>query len=230
MKRIGIIGGLSAESTASYYLAITREYVRQYGNFAYPEILIYSVNFQRFLDWQNVGQWDLTTERIVEIFHVLAEAGAQIGLIATNTLHYVFDDVEPRSPIPLISIVSATTAAVQQADITTVGLLGTHFTTEGSFYQRALTRAGITTLVPDTSTARAQVHAIIVNELARGEIKEDSHQAVIDIAARLIAQGAQGLILGCTELPLLLKPQDLAVTMFNTAEIHALAALDAAKH
>lgn len=230
MKRIGIIGGLSAESTASYYLAITREYVRQYGNFAYPEILIYSVNFQRFLDWQNVGQWDLTTERIVEVFHVLAEAGAQIGLIATNTLHYVFDDVEPRSPIPLISIVSATTAAVQQADITTVGLLGTHFTTEGSFYQRALTRAGITTLVPDTSTARAQVHAIIVNELARGEIKEDSHQAVIDIAARLIAQGAQGLILGCTELPLLLKPQDLAVTMFNTAEIHALAALDAAKH
>jgi len=230
MKRIGIIGGLSAESTASYYLAITREYVRQYGNLAYPEILIYSVNFQRFLDWQNVGQWDLTTERIVEIFHVLAEAGAQIGLIATNTLHYVFDDVEPRSPIPLISIVSATTAAVQQADITTVGLLGTHFTTEGSFYQRALTRAGITTLVPDTSTARAQVHAIIVNELARGEIKEDSHQAVIDIAARLIAQGAQGLILGCTELPLLLKPQDLAVTMFNTAEIHALAALDAAKH
>jgi len=230
MKRIGIIGGLSAESTASYYLAITREYVRQYGNFAYPEILIYSVNFQRFLDWQNVGQWDLTTERIVEVFHVLAEAGAQIGLIATNTLHYVFDDVEPRSPIPLISIVSATTAAVQQADITTVGLLGTHFTTEGSFYQRALTRAGITTLVPDTSTARAQVHAIIVNELARGEIKEDSHQAVIDIATRLIAQGAQGLILGCTELPLLLKPQDLAVTMFNTAEIHALAALDAAKH
>jgi len=230
MKRIGIIGGLSAESTASYYLAITREYVRQYGNFAYPEILIYSVNFQRFLDWQNVGQWDLTTERIVEVFHVLAEAGAQIGLIATNTLHYVFDDVEPRSPIPLISIVSATTAAVQQADITTVGLLGTHFTTEGSFYQRALTRAGITTLVPDTSTARAKVHAIIVNELARGEIKEDSHQAVIDIAARLIAQGAQGLILGCTELPLLLKPQDLAVTMFNTAEIHALAALDAAKH
>lgn len=230
MKRIGIIGGLSAESTASYYLAITREYVRQYGNFAYPEILIYSVNFQRFLDWQNVGQWDLTTERIVEVFHVLAEAGAQIGLIATNTIHYVFDDVEPRSPIPLISIVSATTAAVQQADITTVGLLGTHFTTEGSFYQRALTRAGITTLVPDTSTARAQVHAIIVNELARGEIKEDSHQAVIDIATRLIAQGAQGLILGCTELPLLLKPQDLAVTMFNTAEIHALAALDAAKH
>ena len=229
MKRIGIIGGLSAESTVDYYLTITREYVRRYGNFAYPEILLYSVNFQQFLDWQNTGQWEVTVERIVEIFHVLAQAGAQIGLIATNTLHYVFDKVAPRSPIPLISIVDATSGAVQQAGITTVGLLGTHFTMEGSFYQRTLAHAGITTLVPDAPLERKCVHEIIVNELARGEIKEDSHRAVIDIATRLIAQGAQGIILGCTELPLLIEMHDLAVPLFDTAKIHALAALDAAK-
>ena len=229
MKRIGILGGLSAESTVDYYLTVTREYAQQYGNVAYPEILIYSVNFQQFLDWQNAGQWDLTAERIVEIFHVLARAGAQVGLIATNTLHYVFEQVAPRSPIPLVSIVEATTAAVRQAGITTVGLIGTHFTTEGSFYQRALARAGITTLVPDTSAERQRVHEIIVNELARGEIKEGSRRAVIDIATGLITQGAQGLILGCTELPLLVKSQDLAVPMFDTAKIHALAILSAAQ-
>ena len=105
MKRIGILGGVSAQSTVSYYLTITQEYIKRHNNMAYPEIIIYSVLFQDYLDWQNAGCWDITSDHIVKVFSALARAGAEVGLIAANTLHRVFDDVIARSPIPLISII-----------------------------------------------------------------------------------------------------------------------------
>jgi len=124
MKRIGILGGVSAQSTVSYYLTITQEYIKRHNNMAYPEIIIYSVLFQDYLDWQNAGRWDITSDHIVEVLSALARAGAEVGLIATNTLHRVFDDVITRSPIPLISIIDTTAQAIRAAGLSTVGLLG----------------------------------------------------------------------------------------------------------
>jgi aspartate racemase len=226
-KRLGILGGVSAESTTSYYLAITREYIRRYKDLAYPEIIIYSVNFQDFLDWQNAGRWDLTAERMIDIFESLAQVGAEVGLIATNTLHRVFNEVAAHSPIPLISIVSAAGQAIKDQGLSTVGLLGTRFTMEERFYIDGLANLGITALPPRSPAERAQVHRIIVEELIQGKTKEDSRQLLAKVAQQLIDQGAQGVVLGCTELPLLIKQKDVSVPIFDTTYIHSLAALDA---
>jgi aspartate racemase len=229
LKRIGILGGVSAESTVSYYLALTREYTRRHGNLGYPEIIIYSVNFQDFLDWQNTGRWDLTAERMIEVFEAIAQVGAELGLIATNTLHRVFDEVAARSPIPLISIIAATAQAIKKKGLSTVGLLGTRFTMAERFYPDGLARFGITALTPQSADERAEVHRIIVEELVRGEINQDSRQTILGISRRLLDRGAEGVILGCTELPLLIEQNNLQVPVFDTARIHALAALDAAE-
>lgn len=228
MKRIGILGGVSAESTVGYYLAITREYIHRHGDMGYPEIIVYSVNFQEFLDWQNTGRWDLTANRMAEIFQALAHAGADVGLIATNTLHRVFDEVAANSPIPLISIIEATAKAALEAGLSKVELLGTRFTMEESFYREGLARHGITALVP-SSADRSTLHRIIVEELVRGVVSEASRRQVIAIMKDLITQGAQGVILGCTELPLLIRPEDVQVPLLDTMRIHALAALNAAE-
>jgi len=229
LKRIGILGGVSAESTVSYYLTLTREYTRRHGDLGYPEIITYSVNFQDFLDWQNTGRWDLTAERMIEVFEAIAQAGAELGLIATNTLHRVFDEVAARSPIPLISIIAATAQAIRGKEISTVGLLGTRFTMTEHFYRDGLARFGITALTPQSADEQAQVHRIIVEELVRGEINQASRQKVLGISERLLDRGAEGVILGCTELPLLIKQDNLQVPVFDTARIHALAALNAAE-
>ncbi|MEA3356593.1 MAG: amino acid racemase, partial [Candidatus Bipolaricaulota bacterium] len=219
----------SAESTVSYYLALTREYTRRHGNLGYPEIITYSVNFQDFLDWQNTGRWDLTAERMIEVFEAIAQAGAELGLIATNTLHRVFDEVAARSPIPLINIVAATAQAIKKKGLSTVGLLGTRFTMTERFYLDGLAHFGITALTPQSADERAEVHRIIVEELVRGEINKGSRQTVVGISERLLDRGAEGVILGCTELPLLIEQNNLQVPVFDTARIHALAALDAAE-
>jgi len=229
MKRIGILGGVSAQSTVSYYLTITQEHIKRHNNMAYPEIIIHSVLFQDYLDWQNAGRWDITSDHIVEVFSALARAGAEVGLIATNTLHRVFDEVTTRSPVPLISIIDTTAQAIRAAGLSTVGLLGTQFTMEEDFYARGLARAGITTIVPQSVEERAQVHQIIIEKLVRGIIDEESRVTVVAIAKRLLDRGAEAVILGCTELPLLIGKDDLSEPLFDTARIHALAALDASE-
>lgn len=227
MKRIGILGGVSAESTAGYYLAITREYIRRFGDTGYPEILIYSVSFREYAELQHAGRWDELAKRMGEAFVVLARAGADFGLIAANTLHIVFDQVQARSPIPLLSIVDATGQAVAAARLTTVGLLGTRFTMEQPFFRHGLARFGIKALIPEPRE-RELVHRVIYGELVRGIVEEGSRQRVLEIIAGLAQRGAQGVILGCTELPLLVRPQDTELPLFDTARIHALAALERA--
>jgi len=228
MKRIGILGGVSAESTVSYYQTITREFIQRHGHPGYPEILIYSVSFAKYAELQHAGRWDELAARMVEVFRALARAGAELGLIAANTLHMVFDQVAARSPIPLISIVDATARAVSTAGLVTVGLLGTRFTMEGGFYVAGLAQHGIRTLVPGGKD-REIVHNIIYQELVRGELREKSREEVLRIAKGLRAQGAEGMILACTELPLLVKAEDTGLPLFDTARIHALAALEAAE-
>lgn len=228
MKRLGILGGLSAESTVSYYQIIVHEYVKKYGDLYYPEIVIFNANFGQFLDWEETNRWDLVTNKIVEIFHVLATAGAEIGLIATNTLHRVFDEVAERSPIPLISIVDETAKAIKKSGIFRVGLLGTRFTMEADFFQKRFDRFGINTLVPQAPGERMEVHRIIKERLVRGIVDPQDRMTILRITKTLLEKGAQGIVLACTELPLLVRPKDVSVPVFDTTRIHALAALEAA--
>lgn len=227
MKRIGVLGGTSPESTVSYYERITREYTRRFGDYSYPEVLIYSVSFQTFVDWQQAGDWGAMAEKMIEIFRILAQAGAEIGLIAANTLHRVFDDVEQESSIPLLHIADAAAAAIRAKDCKTVALLGTRYTMEGTFYQDRLSQHGIASMTPNEQD-REIVHCVIYDELARGIIRPESKAKFVTIIDRLAKKGAEGAVLGCTEIPLLVQDGDCAIPLFNTAAIHADVALEEA--
>jgi aspartate racemase len=227
MKRIGILGGTSPESTVSYYQRITREYTQRFGTYAYPEILIYSVSFQKFVDWQKAKDWGAMAAEMIHIFQVLAKAGAQIGLIAANTLHRVFDTVEQSSSITLIHIADATAGAIRAQGCTRVALLGTRYTMEEPFYRDRLAQYGIATMIP-SKEEREVIHRVIYDELTRGIVRPDSKADYIQIINRLATEGAEGAVLGCTEIPLLVREGDCVIPLFDTATIHADAALDAA--
>jgi len=227
VKRIGILGGTSAESTVSYYSRITREYTRRFGDFSYPEILIYSVSFQEIADWQAQGNWDAIAAKMADAFQVLAAAGADVGLIAANTLHRVYDEVAGRSSIPLIHIVDAVAAAIHAAGCSTVGLLGTRYTMKETFYSDRLASHDIATLVP-TDDQQEEIHRVIHEEIARGVLRPVSHDYYLRVIDSLTERGAEGIILGCTEIPLLVGEGDRALPLFDTATIHADAALEAA--
>ena len=227
MKRIGIFGGTSPESTVEYYRRLTRQYVERYGDHAYPEILIHSVSFQQYIDWMRSGDWQALAEGIRQGLSILAKGGAEVGLIATNTFHKVFDTVADSSPIPLVSLLDVVADRLTELGCTRTALLGTRLTMASSFYPDHLARNGIAVLVPVPDDQDA-VDRIIFDELSRGAIGEDSKAEVVRTAERLIDQGADSVILGCTELPLLISPDDLSVPVLNTTHLHADAVLDVA--
>jgi aspartate racemase len=198
---IGILGGMTAESTVTYYQHIVRRYQQMRGDHGYPRIVIYSVSFQAILDLMNRDDWPGVAAALGGPLERLAAAGADFGVIATNTVHLVFDDLQRRCPIPLLSIVDATATAIEARGLRTVGLLGTRFTMEKPFYAEGLGRRGITSLVPDAGD-RDMIHRVII-----------------------AARGAQGVVLGCTEIPLLVRPADCGLPLLDTAVIHAEAAL-----
>jgi aspartate racemase len=224
MKKIGILGGMSPESTTLYYEHITRTYTAQYGDYGYPEILIYSVSFQKFVDWQRNGQWDEAAREMAAALERLRLAGADFGLIATNTMHFVFDEVQRAVRMPLLSIVDATVEAILGAGLQSVGLLGSVFTMRERFFLDVLERSGIAALVPEPDD-QLQVHEVIFQELCRGEIRPESRRLFLEIIERLRDRGAQGIVLGCTEIPLLLQPEHCELPLFNTALLHAGKAL-----
>jgi aspartate racemase len=224
VKRIGILGGMSPESTTLYYEHITRTYTAQYGDYGYPEILIYSVNFQKFVDWQRNGQWHDAALEMARALERLRLAGADFGLIATNTMHHVFDEVQQAVQMPLLSIVDATAEAVLGAGLKSVGLLGSIFTMRERFFLDVLERSGIAPLVPEPGE-QLRVHEVIFQELCRGDIRPESRRLFLEIIERLRDRGAQGIILGCTEIPLLLQPRHCDLPLFNTALLHAGKAL-----
>jgi len=225
MKKIGILGGMSPESTTLYYEHITRTYTARFGNYGYPEILIYSVNFQKYVDWQHRGQWQEAARDMAESLERLHGAGADFGLIATNTMHIVFDEVQRAVHMPLISIVQATAESILAAGLRSVGLLGTIFTMRERFFREGLERCGIMALVPEPDSQQ-RMNDVIYQELCRGEIRTESRRLFLDIIERLRAQGAQGIVLGCTEIPLLVEPQHCDLPLFNTSLLHAAKALD----
>ncbi len=224
MKTIGILGGMSPESTVAYYEYITRTYTERFGDYGYPEVIIYSVSFQPYVDWPNAGRWDLVAAGLSEAARKLAAAGADFVLIATNTMHKVVDDVRAAVDVPVLSLLDAVGEAILAQGISTVGLLGTRFTMEKPFYRGALAEQGITVLVPEEAE-RDVVHRVIYDELVAGKIRGASREQYVAIIEGLAARGAEGVVLGCTEIPLLVRPEDVSLPLFDTTQIHAEAAL-----
>ncbi len=227
MKRIGILGGMGPESTAAYYLHITRTYVERFGSCAYPEIVIHSVSFQPYIDWPAADRWDLVTEGLVGGARVLETAGADFIVLATNTMHRVLSKIAPRIGIPFLSLLDVIGDTIASRGLKTVGLLGTRFTMEQPFYSEALATRSIGVLAPEPED-RALVDRTVYEELVFGTVHERSRTAFLRIIDRLVARGAEGIILGCTEIPLLVGSADCSVPLFDSTRIHAEAALDKA--
>lgn len=226
MKRIGILGGTSPESTVEYYRYLTREYTKRFGDHGYPEIVIYSVTFQRFIEWMNEGDWPALAGAVIEGLRALGDAGAEIGLIASNTFHRVFDQVTASAPMPMISILDVVADRLLEVGCRRPALLGTRLTMAGSFYRERLSKDGIEAVVPSVD-GQAAIERIIFEELNRGLVTAESRTVLLDITRGLIGEGADAVILGCTELPLLAVEDDLSVPVLDTTRLHACAALEA---
>jgi aspartate racemase len=223
-KKIGIIGGMSPESTVEYYRYITRTYTERFGDYGYPEVIIYSVSFQPYVDWPREDRWDLVAQGLSAAARQLEAAGADIILIATNTMHLVFEEVQASISVPMLSLLDAVGEAILARGLKTVGLLGTQFTMEKTFYPDALAPKGISVLVPEADD-REYVNRVIYEELVAGQIREASRAGFVAVVDRLAARGAEGVILGCTEIPLLVSEADVRMPLFDTTAIHAEAAL-----
>ncbi|HHS13685.1 MAG TPA: amino acid racemase [bacterium] len=228
-KTIGILGGMTPESTTIYYQHITRTYVRRFGDYRFPPVVIYSVSFQQYEDWMTSGQWESIACGLSEGLLALHRAGADFAVLATNTMHNVLPELLKSAPIPILSIIDATAEAVQSRGMDTVGLLGTRFTMEKPFYVERLKHYGIKTLIPNNKD-RETIHRIIFEELGSGIFTDESRYLYVSIVHRLRDAGARGVILGCTEIPLLIGESDCGVPLFDTAVIHADKALEYAIH
>jgi len=224
MKTIGLIGGMSWESTVPYYQAVNRTVAEHLGGLHSARVLLYSVDFAEVEALQHAGRWDEAGALLADVAARLEAAGADLLVLCTNTMHKVAPAIEARVRIPLLHIADPTAQAIRRAGHTKVGLLGTRFTMEQDFYKARLAeRHGLTVLVPP-EPQRATVHRIIYDELCLGMIREESRREYQRIAAGLLAAGAQCVILGCTEVGLLLKDGDVAAPLFDTTALHARAA------
>jgi len=226
MKRLGIIGGVGPESTIDYYRSIITLYRRRKGDGSYPEIIINSIDLKEELDLVERNQLGALTSYLLEEVEKLFRAGADFGVIASNTPHIVFDDLRPRSPIPLISIVEATCEAIKEMDLKRVGLFGTTFTMQGKFYRDVFGRAGITLVAPELEDQR-YVHDKYMNELVNGVFLPETRNGLLKVVDRFKeTQQIQGLILGGTELPLILRQETHnGLPILNTTKIHVAAAV-----
>jgi len=221
MKTIGLLGGMSWESTVPYYQTINRVVGERLGGLHSAKILLYSVEFQEIEELQHAGRWDKAGEILADSARVLQSGGAELLVLCTNTMHKVAPHIEAAVSIPLLHIADATADAISSARLSRIGLLGTKFTMEEDFYRGRLEqRHGLEVLVPEQPD-RDVVHRIIYEELCLGKISEPSRAEYRRIVAALVDRGCKGVILGCTEIGLLLHPSDSSVPLFDTAEIHA---------
>ena len=224
-KTLGIIGGMSWESTESYYRLISEGIKAKLGGLHSADLLIHSVDFAPIEEMQAQGAWDEMGEILVNSGKRLQAAGAQGLLIATNTMHKVADKVQTATGLPLIHIADATATAIKAQGLAKIGLLGTQFTMTQDFYKQHLIKAGLQVLIPEVE-AREEVHRIIYDELCQGQLLDSSRQYYNQVIQDLAEQGAQGVILGCTEIGLLIKQKDSPIPVFDTTAIHAAAAVD----
>ena len=224
MKTIGLIGGMSWESTIPYYRFINEGVKARLGGLHSAKLLLHSVDFAEIEQLQRVGDWDAAGAQLAHAAQGLQAAGAEFLLIGTNTMHKVAPAIEAAVDIPLLHVVDATAAAIEAAGLDTVGLLGTRFTMEQDFYIDRLRAHGLNVHVP-TADDREIVHRVIYDELCLGHIEAPSREAFRRVMSRLVDRGAQGIILGCTEISLLVGATDASVPLFDTTRIHADAAV-----
>ena len=226
MKTLGLIGGMSWESTIEYYRLINEMIKERLGGWNSAKLLIYSVNFQEILPLQNKGKWNEISTIMVDISKKLELAGCSAILICSNTMHKVADEIEKQIHVPLIHVVDETAKVIKATKIEKVGLLGTKFTMEGGFYvERLIQKYELRVFLPSQAD-RNYIHNAIYNELVQGEFKEPTKKKFLDIIDELSSQGVQGIILGCTEIPLLIKEKDVKIQLFNTLTIHLKGAIE----
>ena len=224
-RTLGIIGGMSWESTESYYRLINEGIKAELGNLHSADLLIHSVEFAPIGELQAQGAWDEMGAILAKSGKRLQAAGAQGLLIATNTMHKVIDDVQAATNLPIIHIADATAKAIQAQGLTKIALLGTQFTMTQDFYKQRLIDAGLQVLIPEND-ARAEVHRIIYGELCQGQFLDSSRQYYSQVIKDLANKGAEGVILGCTEIGLLIQQADSPIAVFDTTAIHAAAAVE----
>jgi aspartate racemase len=227
VRTIGIIGGMSWESSAQYYRLLNQGVAAELGGLHSAPCILYSVDFAAIERLQRSGDWDDAGDILAAAARSLELAGAQILLLGTNTMHKVAASIEEAVSIPFLHIADVTAAAVNEAGLELVGLIGTAFTMEQRFLRDRLATRGVEVVVPEAPD-RALIHRVIYEELCRGVIRDESRGVVQMAIERLIASGAQGVILGCTELELLIGANDVAVPLFATTQLHVTAAIAAA--
>lgn len=220
MKKIGLIGGMSWESTSLYYKIINEYISRKKGGLYSAECILYSVDFNEISSLQKSGDWKKCGEILGNIAKKLETAGADFIVICTNTMHKVVPDVEKYINIPVIHIAEAAYNKIKQAGIKNIGLLGTKYTMKEDFYKKILFEKGLNVIIPNDDDME-YINNVIFNELCRGEIKHQSKEKFLEIVEKLKSKGAEGVILGCTEIVMLISQKDIDIKVFDTTEIHA---------
>ncbi|MEW2222490.1 aspartate/glutamate racemase family protein [Streptomyces sp. NPDC006990] len=227
MRTIGLIGGMSWESSAEYYRMLNELARDRKGGLHSARLVLYSVDFAEIEVLQAQGRWDEAGGILAAAARALEAAGADLLVLCTNTMHRVAEHIEEAVEVPLLHLADATAGAVRAAGLRRVGLLGTAFTMEQDFYRGRLAAGGLSVLVPGPAD-RDLVHRVIYEELCRGTVLDASRAAYRRVIDKLVADGAEGIVLGCTEIELLIGPQDSPVPVFPTARLHAEAAFEAA--
>jgi aspartate racemase len=228
MHTIGLVGGITPQSTIMYYEVLNNLASTYYGESNSCKVIINSVNFAEISNLQKEDRWDILDELMAEAAKSLELAGVKCILICANTMHLTIDAVRNAVAIPVIHIADATAEKIIAKNISKVALLGTKYTMEKDFYAKILKSFGITAIMPNLDDRNA-IHDIIYNELSKGVLKDASKQVYLQIIDKLIKNGAEGIILGCTEIPLLIKQEDVSVPVFDTTTIHATKAFMAMK-
>ncbi|MCK1993922.1 amino acid racemase [Peribacillus muralis] len=221
MKTIGLIGGMSWESSLEYYRIINEEIKAKLGGLHSAKCILYSVDFEEIERYQANGDWKTSGELLGDAALSLEKAGAEMIVICTNTMHKVIGYIEKKVSLPILHIADSTAKQIQKSNISTVGLLGTTYTMEQDFYKTRIESNGIKVLIPNDED-RKVINNVIYEELCLGKIQQSSRNYYKKVIKRLIDDGAEGIILGCTEIGLLVKPEDSEVPLFDTAVIHAI--------
>ena len=225
MKVIGLLGGMSWESSVEYYRIINEEVKRKLGGLHSAKCLLYSVDFDEIEQYQVEGNWEKAGEVLANAARSLEKGGADFIVICTNTMHKVIDDIRSKINIPIVHIADATASRIKEKGLRTIGLLGTKYTMEQDFYKSRLELNGIKVIVPNADE-RELINKIIYEELCLGKIHQESRDYYKKVIQGLIEIGAEGIILGCTEIGLLVKPEDSKVPVFDTTYIHAVEAVN----
>jgi aspartate racemase len=227
VRTIGLLGGMSWESSIEYERLMNIEVRRRLGGNASADLIVRSYDFAHIERLQERGAWDEAGALLAADARALVDAGADLLVLCTNTMHVVADAIADAIDVPFLHIGDVTAAAVTAADVSVAALLGTRYTMEGDFYRSRIEAAGISVLVPDEPD-RTMIHDVIFEELVRGVVDDESRRSFLASIDRLVGRGAQGVIAGCTEIELLVTADDLDVPYFPTAALHAIAAVDAA--